>query len=46
MKYFLVPVIMAAAVGGTVGALKLIRRFFPESDQTIEKADEWIEKHK
>lgn len=46
MKYLLVPVIMAAAVGGTVGALKLIRKFFPDADKTIDRTNEWIEKHK
>lgn len=46
MKYLLVPIIMGLAVGGTVGALKLIRKFFPESEKTKEKAEEWIEQHK
>ena len=29
LKFLLVPVIMACAIGGTVGILKLIQKFFP-----------------
>lgn len=29
LKFLLVPVIMVCAVGGTVGILKLIQKFFP-----------------
>lgn len=39
-------VIIACALGGTVGILKLIRKFFPSSGKTLEKTEEWIEKHK
>lgn len=45
MKYLLVPVIMVCVIGGTVGALKLIQNFFPESGNTVEKTQEWIDKH-
>lgn len=45
MKYLLVPVIMACAIGGTVGALKLIKKFFPDAGSTVEKTQEWIDKH-
>lgn len=46
LQILLVPVIIACALGGTVGILKLIRKFFPNSGKTIEKTEEWIEKHK
>lgn len=46
MQYLLVPVIMVCAIGGTVGALKLIKKFFPDSDKSVKKTEEWIEKHK
>lgn len=46
MQYLLVPVIMVCAIGGTVGALKLIRKFFPNSGRIVKKTEEWIEKHK
>ena len=36
MQYLLVPVIMGCAICGTVGALKLIQKFFPNS-ATAEK---------
>ena len=45
MKYLLVPVIMCCAIGGTVGALKLIQRYFPDSGKIAEKAEEWIANH-
>ncbi|MCD8053140.1 MAG: hypothetical protein LUF00_03660 [Lachnospiraceae bacterium] len=46
MKYLLVPVIMAAAIVGTVGIIKLIQHFFPDAGKTMDKTDEWIKKHK
>ncbi len=46
LQILLVPVIIICALGGTVGILKLIRRFFPDSGKSVEKAEEWIEKHK
>ncbi|MDO4962236.1 MAG: hypothetical protein Q4E57_10390 [Eubacteriales bacterium] len=45
MQYLLVPVIMGCAIGGTVGALKLIQKFFPNAGKTVEKTLGWIEKH-
>lgn len=45
MQYLLVPVIMVCAIGGTVGILKLIGKFFPNSGKTMEKTQEWIDKH-
>ncbi|MDO4961573.1 MAG: hypothetical protein Q4E57_06950 [Eubacteriales bacterium] len=45
MQYLLVPVIMVCAIGGTVGILKLIQKFFPGSEKTIDKTQEWIDKH-
>ena len=46
LQILLVPVIIACALGGTVGALKLIQKFFPGAGKTVEKTEEWIEKHK
>ena len=45
MQYLLVPVIMGCAICGTVGALKLIQKFFPNSGKTVEKTHEWVDKH-
>lgn len=45
MQYLLVPVIMVCAIGGTVGALKLIKKFFSNAGNTMEKTQEWIDKH-
>ncbi len=45
MQYLLVPVIMLLAIGGTVGLLKLIQKFFPSSCKTAERAQKWIDKH-
>lgn len=46
MQFVLVPVIIGVATGGTIGILKLIQTFFPDARKTIEKTEEWIEKHK
>ncbi|MEY8392896.1 hypothetical protein AALA98_16390 [Lachnospiraceae bacterium 45-W7] len=46
LQILLVPVIMACALGGTVGILKLIRKFFPNAGTSVEKTEVWIEKHK
>lgn len=45
VQYLLVPVIMVCAIGGTVGALKLIKKFFPGAGNTVEKTQEWIDRH-
>lgn len=45
MQYLLVPVIMILAIGGTIGLLKLIQKFFPNSSKSADRAQEWIEKH-
>lgn len=45
MRILLVPVIIACALGGTVGVLKLIQKFFPGAGKTVEKTQEWIDKH-
>ncbi|WP_296879953.1 hypothetical protein [Thomasclavelia sp.] len=42
----LVPVIIGCALGGTVGILKVIHKFFPNAKNSVEKTEEWIEKHK
>lgn len=46
MQILLVPVIIVCALGGTVGVLKLIRKFFPNAGKSAAKAEEWIERHK
>lgn len=46
MGILLVPVIIACALGGTVGMLKLIGKAFPNATRTKERADEWIERHR
>lgn len=45
MKHLLVPVIMCCAIGGTVGALKLIHKYFPDACKTQEQTEEWIKNH-
>lgn len=45
MQYLLVPVIMVCAIGGTVGALKLIKKFFPNAGDTVDRTQEWIDRH-
>lgn len=47
LKFLLVPVIMACAVGGTVGILKLIQKFFPGGiprDPITKKIEEEMKK--
>lgn len=46
MKFLMVPVIMACALGGTIGMLKLIGHFFPNANKIEKKAREWAEQNK
>ena len=43
VNFLLVPVIIACALGGTVGLLKLIRHFFPKAARIEGRAREWAE---
>ena len=45
MKIILVPVIIACALGGTVGMLKLIGHIFPDASKIEEKARKWVDEH-
>lgn len=46
IKFLLVPVIMACALGGTIGLLKVIKHFFPGADNITKRTEEWIDTHK
>lgn len=45
MEYQLVPVIMVCAIGGTVGALKLIGRLFPNATNIAQCGQDWADRH-
>lgn len=42
----LVVAIMALALGGTVGILKLIKKIFPKSTRIVERGQKWADEHK
>ncbi len=45
MKYLIAPVIMVCALAGTIGLMKLIQKFFPDSGNSVAGTQEWIDKH-
>lgn len=45
-QFGFVILIMACALGGTVGLIKGIHHFFPGADHIAKRANDWIEKHK
>lgn len=45
MEYLLVPVIMVCAIGGTVGALKVIGKLFPNSTNIAQRGQDWADRH-